>query len=176
MEDLSNKRKEELEIAKIFLEFFNGKNSTDYFSELNNNENMSDEFVDVYAKSSSGSHDTMLLQVKGVDWGFKKNQCERKKEAEMSEDGSSDVWIRDLEPVQWVNNSIVAYKNKYAPAVQSKIILILWIYHATKIDDLCWVSNLPNTAQIDYRAVYFVNKVAGISGQVQVMPIKPFFK
>lgn len=170
----SQKKQEELKYARLFLNELNHLNRWDYRPVPNNDESFHDPEVDVYAKSER--LEELRLQVKIIDRDYRKNSASRAKEAEGNVDGISSVNTRDLDPISWAKREIIKCHKKYEPYVVNNMVLLLCVYHATKMDTEFAEREFMEYRQSDFKGIYFINPSLNDQTRLeQLIPIKPLY-
>ena len=141
--------------ASFFISQINQANNWDYVMVSNENEMSEDCDVDVFAKSKKLP--TLNLQLKNIDTEHKYRRILREREGENNSDGESVVQIRDLDSVNWIKEAVDRCTLHYEKPRRCSMVLILHVYHGTKIDDGYARDEFTQYQQSDFKAIYLVN-------------------
>ena len=163
------KKKGEMLYAAFFISQINQANNWDYVVVSNENEMSEDCDVDVFAKSKKLP--TLNLQLKNIDTEHKYRGILRAREAENNSDGESLVQIRDLDSISWIKEAVDRCTMHYEKPRRCNIVLLLHVYHVTKIDEEYAREEFIQYQQSDFKAIYLVNPF-GTTQDGQLLAIK----
>lgn len=165
---------EEMRYSQSFITFLNKETGSDYKAIPNQDEDLKDSEVDVYAESDS--LETLKLQVKIIDRDYMPIIISCLKKTNSTRDFLSSVHIRDLDPIKWAEKTIEECSRKYEPAVQKNLVLLLCVYHSVGIDQTYSQKQFTKYQQCHFKGIYLVNPPRSVSNNRkhsgEITPIK----
>ncbi|MDD4333183.1 MAG: hypothetical protein PHT51_03655 [Patescibacteria group bacterium] len=155
-------KKEELKFATFFINWVNKRYGYDYRAVPNNNENKSDNEIDIYAISNSAEFQTLNLQLTTSEGKiFKESALLLNK---IKKTGASSAVGRGLNGVEWIN-AIERKEREYSKDVKNSLILLIQQDIGPLFDE-----SFQNYKESDFKGIYLVHLPSSFhDGQVLVI-------
>lgn len=153
-------KEEELKSAKFFINWLNKKYNFDYEAILNNNENIIDREIDVYAKSKLSKFLQLNLQIitsQGRMRALVANlMCQSKKTRKRIVYST----VKDLNSVRWIIDAIKKKEDKYAKDAKKTLVLLIQKDIGPRFNEEYFYKIFYDFRKSDFRGIYLIHTPA----------------